>query len=266
MAVTQAPEKRQIPHAIVHKEEKPIPTEFKELSNEKCQEYITNLGDLLQAAKEASKHEVDIDVGSASNEREKAVLMELKKRGKSITMPAYIVNDKAGILSINDLDLTLVINAPFNLANLSGKRVAESGELRGLLNAGIVKFISPKEAQAYMNKMDTEIIKAPTLEVFDRRGAENNMSTDNSNSVPLDQADMMELTMDDLDRPTLEESMIIDLTENSDAILQTEGYKTSVHGSTPRQTKTPRQSIPQAQGESKSNENPAKTTIRRALG
>jgi len=264
IAVTKAPEKKHVPHAVTPKEEKNIPEEFKELNNNKCQTYITSLEDLLRAAKDASKNEVDIDIGSASNEREKAVLMELKKRGKSINMPAYIVNDKAGILSINDLDLTLVINAPINLANLSGKRVAESGELRGLLNAGIVKFISPAQAQAYINKMDTEIIKAPTLEVFDRNGAENNMLVDNHQG-PSEQADMMELTMDDLDAPTLEESMIIDLTANTDAILQTEGRHTSVHGSTPRQPRLPtqpRKSIPQSQGAS---ENPAKITIRKAI-
>jgi len=261
IAVTKAPEKKHVPHAIVHREEKIVPQEFKELKDNKCQDYITNLQDLLIAAKDASKNEVDIDIGSASNEREKAVLMELKKRGKSINMPAYIVNDKAGILSINDLDLTLILNAPFNLANLSGKRVAESGELRGLLNAGIVKFITPQQAQAYINKMDTEIIKAPSLDVFDRHQTEENMMSDNPIG-PSEQADMMELTMDDLESPTLEESMIIDLTANTDAILQTGGYKTSVHGSTPRQPKQPRQTIPHSQGES---ENPAKITIRKAI-
>ena len=233
MAVTKAPSKKNVPHAIVPKEEVVTPEEFKQLDSPKCKKYIMDLDTLIQAARAVSKNEVDIDLGSARNERERALLLEQKRKGQSIGTPAYIVNDKAGVLSINDLDLVLICNAPFNLANLPGKRVAESGELRGLLNAGIVKFISPAEAQEYMNKMDREIIKAPTLDVFDNRyEAESNM-VEKANG-PSIQADIMELTMEDLERPTTEESMIIDLTENIDPTLQSEGRKTSRHGSIPR--------------------------------
>lgn len=263
IAATEAPEKREVANAIVRKEEVKTPDEFKETKDPYCEKYIKNLTELIEAATEASNKSVDVDIGSARNERERALLIEKKEKGQCMDVPAYIVNDKAGALSVNDLGITLNLNAPFNLANLSGRKVAESGELRGLIRAGIVKFISPSEAQNYINMMDREIIKAPTLDVFDnRKQAEANMAGDEI--LPTDDIERMELSMDDLDSPTLEESMIINLTENlgSSESVRESGARTTTHGSIP--SKSARKNIPTSSDLAESNKNPAHRTIRKA--
>ena len=72
--------------------------------------------------------------------------------------------------------------------------------------------------------------------------------------------DTMDLTMSDLESPTQEESMIIDLTENTGLSSQAEGSRTSVHGSTPTRAK---KRIPTASGLADSNANPARKSIRK---
>ena len=264
IAVTEAPEKGEVPNAIVRKEEVRTPEEFKQVDEPQCSRYIKSIEELVNAAREASNKEVDVDVGSARNEREKAVLMERKEKGASIDLPAYVVNEKAGVLTINDLDVVLHLNAPFNLANLSGRKVAESGELRGLLRAGIVRFISPQEAQGFMSKMDNEIVKTPSLEVFDnKQQAEAAIAGQTEGILATDDIDRMELSMDDLDAPTQEESMIINLTENIGALSSSVsgGSRTSVHGSVP--PKNTRKSVPINSDLAEPNKNPALRTIRK---
>lgn len=260
IAVTEPPEKHEVPYAIVSKEEIKTPKEFKEMKSPRCQRYIKDISELLEAAEKASNKNVDIDIGKASNDRERALLIEQRNRGSSIGIPAYIVNDKAGALTINDLDLVLHLNAPFNLANISGKKIAESGQLRGLLRAGIVRFISPEEAQNYMNKLDEEIIKAPSLDVFDnRRQAEAAIMRDDE---VYHNSDVMDLTMEDLESPTQEESLIIDLTANtgSSGEIIREGNKKSVHGSTHSNIK---KNIPTVTNLVEPNKNPAHRTVRK---
>ena len=81
------------------------PKEFKELNQEECREYVSNLEELVIAVNEAKKKDVDIDPDSATSEREKALLKEQKNLAESIDIPAFIVNDFCGSLAINDLDI-----------------------------------------------------------------------------------------------------------------------------------------------------------------
>jgi hypothetical protein len=271
MAATEAPEKEKVSHAIVIQEEVETPPGLEVRKDPNWAKYINSLEELLNAAREASNKNVDVDVGSARNEREKALLLSQKEKGASMSLPAYVVNEKAGILSINDLGVALHLNTPFNLANLSGSKVAESGELRGLINAGIVRFISPQEAQGFMDKMDDEIVKAPTLDIFDNSAeamaaasGQSSQNDQHKDILPTDDIQKIELSMDDLDAPTQEESMIINLTENNGSVRESSdgGSRTSVHGSAP--SKSNRKNIPTASSMASPNQNPAHNTIKKS--
>ena len=243
IAVTKAPDQAQVPHAIVPKEEIQTPEPFKEVvDNKEYKDFVTNLQELMVEVEKAKNKVADIDLSAITDPRLRAVEMERKESLESIDKTAYIVNEKAGVLTLNDLDITLALNAPYDLSNISAKRIAASSELKSLLKAEYIKFIAPSQIDEYVKKAE-EGGTHYGLKVFDRKGAEANMETESPDtsgqstvlqssqqSVIIGDSDM-EVTGSDMDNPTEEEKMMMDLTRNMSKSSTGSGVQNSRHGS-----------------------------------
>jgi hypothetical protein len=217
LAATSAPEKGKVQHAIVTRAEVKTPETFKELDDPACHTFVSSLTELMIEVEVAKDKVSDIDISKISDPRQRALAMEKIEMSEGIDKNAFIVNDQAGVLTINDLGITLALNAPYDLSQISAKRIAGSSELKGLIRSGIVKFISPDQITDYTSKA---VFSAPTLEVFDKADqAEANMQGDGVGygggetklHNPVMQDDI-EVNADNFDEPTEEELMMQDLT------------------------------------------------------
>lgn len=233
LAAVHAPEKGEEQHAIIPKKKIKPPKQFPELEEKECVEYIKNYEELIDAITVAKNKVSNISLEGITNPRELAIRKEEKEKEEAIDTPAYIINNKYASLTINDLDLSLNLNQPFDLSNISAKRIASSKDLKSLLKSGIVKFISSAERDKYIGK-DVDDDSIGSLEVFDSpEEAEDNMVR-----AEKDDADDegINITEEDLDEPT-EEQTIINLTKIP--VKKTEGSVTkTTHGSS-RQTRPP---------------------------
>jgi len=224
LAATEIPE--EIQHAIVAKEEIQTPEPFKTVDIPKCKEYITNLQELYEEVNKAKNKSANIDLDSISNLRQRALEAEKKEQLEAIDKPAYIVNDKVGVLTINDLNITLSLNCPYDLSRISAKRIAASNDLKELLKTGYIKFVPLDQVEEYVKAVEKSII-TPSLEVFDNhRQAERNManlegktvkSVSKAKSVRAmidgdDDDESEEWDANSLEKPTEDERMIMDLT------------------------------------------------------
>lgn len=245
MAVTNAPEKGEESRAF----QKPkIPKEFKPLENKECKTWIDNMGELVNAINVARSKISTVDLSKAKNDLEKAALMEMKEQEESVGVPAWIVlTDKVSNISINDLGISMSANIPFNLGNISAKKIAMSGDLKSLLSERYIKFIAPSERESYLSKV-VEAESVGVLEVFDSPDeAEANMrrskarrdddtgDEDDEDDEPR-KASKMEFTEEELAQPTEEESMIINLTQNLPTKKTTRQVETSQGDSASRHT------------------------------
>lgn len=218
LAATEVPVKGQEAEAIVVKEEVETPEPFKELEVPECQEWVSNMTELINAVNKAkSKKQDDIDLSQAVNDREKDIMQAMKDKSEAIDTPAWIVNDKAAKITINDLGVDLDLNTPYNLTNISARKVAVSSDLRGLINSGFVRFISPKEAGELIG-LENEEGFTGELEVFDNAAqAEANMTRTGSDIIDTTEDDAEddaeEITSAELDGPMEEEGMILNLTQ-----------------------------------------------------
>lgn len=239
--------------AIKTKEEIIVPKAFKELRDQSCKDYIDNLSALLEAAKDAEKKDSGIDPDSIVDARKKAVAIEAKEKAEAIDIPSYIVNTSCASLSINDLGLSLILNVPFNLANISAKRLLASTELQSMLRSKLIKFISPNEIAEYISKASVEEI--PELEVFGRKEeAENAFERKGASAKEL------ELSDDDLDEISEQERLAKEVGKGNvvNSVSLSGNVRTSSHSlNMPRFKKT----IPEE--EVKQNKQGIKT-IRRA--
>jgi len=216
IAAVNAPEKGEEPTAI--KEEADVPEAFSEVKDPECSVWVKNMEELANAVSAVKHKKSEIEPENAKSVREKAVLQELKEKAEAIEIPAWIVNDKVGSLSINDLNIGLPLNAPFNLSSISARRIALSKDLRGLLKAGYVRFISPKEKDRLLSKESAEET-TQGLEVFDHHdevlssiensGTSSNPVIDDKTAMFIDEADIA--------NKTEEENMILDLTQGMPA-------------------------------------------------
>jgi hypothetical protein len=248
IAAVHAPEKGREGKAI--KKEAPIPQQFPELKQPECKSWISNMEELISAVNVAKGKQANVDLNDAQNDRERAVLMEIKEKAESIDTPAWIINDKVGILSVNDLNISLPLNAPYDLSNISARRVANSKDLRGVIKAGYVRFISPEEKdQIILNIVGgDENTAIGSLAVFDNHeeAMENigTKTTSSPSSIPSRRApvisdDSMELTEEDLNTPTEDEGMILNLTQNMATVKSRkeapspEVNRKTVHGNSP---------------------------------
>jgi hypothetical protein len=248
LAATVAPEQGAEGQAIVTKDEVPTPQEFRQLEDPECKTFVSSLQELMVEVEAAKTKSSGIDLDSIANPRERALAKEQKEQMEAIDKSAFVVNDQAGVLSINDLDITLALNMPYDLSKISAKRIAGSSELKGLIRSGLIKFITPDEIPQYTNRA---VYEAPSLSVFDNKDqAEANMATMQDNSAvgtvsqaptqlhsqngPMISEDAMEVNADNFDQPTEEELMIQNLTSGMGANPQattSKGVRTTVHGS-----------------------------------
>lgn len=214
MAVTEAPLQDEVPNSVVKEEEIETPEEFKELDVPECKNWISNMTELIEAASKSksqtrSESGQQIDLTMARNEREKAVLKEQMEKQNGIDEPAWIVNDKTGMITINDLKIDLPINSPFNLANISSNKLMQSQDLKTLASQGFIKFIQPEEVGNYISNFQTEAETIGEYEVFDGPDqAKANMFDDNDNN------DNTEEEITDVEEKFEEEKMILDLTQS----------------------------------------------------
>jgi len=253
IAVQEAPEPEDIPEAVVTKDEQTIPQDFKELKNKKCREFVCNLEQLIEEINKA-KHKVpsdEINPEQATNPREKLAMREMKEKSEAIDIPAWVINEKAGSLSLNDLGITLPLNSPYDLSRISAKRLAASGDLKSLLKSGYLRIISPEEAQNVITG-GVEAEEIGGLDVFDNaeeakasiesgaiyRDDGENESEDNSNrksrkNTPVIKANSYEVTEDYKGE---EETMILNLTQNLPSQKVVNGTKKTTHGNKPLST------------------------------
>lgn len=238
IAVIKAPDKGQEHKAV--KKNIETPKAFKELDIPACKEWIDNMEELIQAVKVAQTKTSTIDPSLANNKREQAIMMEAKEKAEGIDVPAWVVNDKYGMLTVNDLNISLPMNVPYDLSNVSAKRIASSKELKNLLKSGTVRFVSPQERDSLIENTIEEAERTPGLQVYDNAEqaeaaiASKHYSDDDEGetkihdintprrptikaSKPAKQQisdDSVEYTEEELAEPTEEESMIVNLTQN----------------------------------------------------
>jgi hypothetical protein len=173
----------------------------------------------VQKAK-SKKPSQEVDLSTAETDRERAVLMEMKEKSEAIDETAFIVNDKAGNITINDLDISLPLNMPYDLSNISAKRLAISRDLKSLIGQGLIRFVSPEEKLSYVDKaLLQEDSKTHGLEVYDSpdeaEAAIGRMPNQESGQTLLiDDSSEMNITDADLQQATEDEVMIMNLTQN----------------------------------------------------
>lgn len=221
LAVVNAPEKNEVPHAIKTKEESNTEASIaKTIPSPLCKKWISDMESLMASVNKSKNKLSDVDVTSARTDREKAILMEMKERDEAIDEAAWIVNDKIGNLSVNDLGISLPLNMPYDLSCVSARRISSSRDLKVLVRDGYVRFISPKEKDIYIQKAvggeDTEGIGE--LEVYSHHEEAESAIANKSN--PVIGNDAIEVTEEDLNKLTEEESGILNLTQNMPAVKQ----------------------------------------------
>jgi len=239
LAAVHAPEKGEEAYAVVAKKDIKVPDAFTQTQEPECKEWISNMEDLIVAVSQARSKKSDIDPDMAHNDRERALLMELKEKDEAIDGPAWIVNECSGKLIINDLDIILPKNSPYDLSNISARRIIMSRDLKALIKDGLVKFISPAERDQYILKQSKDDFSAG-LRVFDSPDeAEANMLNDVSHhNLIIDDKSAMEITDEDIEGHTEEESMLINLTKNvplvdkETKIISGPSSRHTVHGTT----------------------------------
>lgn len=219
MAATEAPSEGEESHAIVPEEEIVCPDEPTQmiLEDQDYREYVSSLEELVE---EANK-------------------MEMKEQEESIDKEAWIVNDKVGMLSLNDLEIDLPLNSPRSLNRVSAKRLSISRDLQGALNQGFIRFISPKEKDGMLTveDVDTDIGEIGT---FDRQEAERRMFIEDEDTPQ--EVDSEILDEKDLEAPFEEEGMILNLTQDlpAEKSAPMEGQKrVTSHGNQSRPSPQP---------------------------
>ncbi|MFA5312389.1 MAG: hypothetical protein WC375_03595 [Methanomassiliicoccales archaeon] len=256
IAATKPPEKEHVAYAIVEKQNVQTPNEFKETDSPKYRQYVDSLQSLVAAVDKAKCKVADIDFDKITDPRKKAVALEMQEQLEAIDQVAYIVNDKVGCLTLNDLDLRLPLNMPFDLSKISAKRIAKSRELKEMVNQGFIKFISPDQVDTYRQiAVRDEATKIPSLDVYDNHeqagDAIGTMGGDtvatSSNKAPSFAGQNMEVSESNMNDPTEEESMIINLTNrqtpsNVRSTPSVEGgTRKTVHGSSSIPNHAPQQ-------------------------
>ncbi|MFA7219256.1 MAG: hypothetical protein WC119_01970 [Synergistaceae bacterium] len=232
LAATVPPEKGEVAHAIKSAEEITTPPEFKEYQDPKFKSFVYSIEELMMAVKAAQGKESEIDLNAIENPRQRAIAMEMKEQAEAIDIPAYVVNDTCGSVRLNDIDLSLDLNIPVNLSNISAKRVGSSADLKAMLRQKIVKFIKPDEVESYRQKA-IHGTQSMGLETYSTRDeAENAIGS--TEKIP--KAESMYVGVED-DSPSEQEQLagLINLTPMGES----NGARTSFHGGgQPRARKT----------------------------
>jgi hypothetical protein len=216
-----------------------VPEAFKQYEDPKCVEYIKDMDQLIQAVNVAKNKKSEVNPETASNDRQRAVLEEMKEKEEAIDVPAWIVNEKYGMMTINDLNISLKLNAPFDLSNISARKIASSKDLKSAIKSGTVRIISPDERDQLAIASLEEPEQIGGLETFsnvDEAMGNMERTIPSSRKAVINDNDAIEISESDLDQPSEDESMIINLTQSAPRVkpkptMTEEGRKT-VHGNT----------------------------------
>ena len=223
IATTNAPESvYETAHALKTEAEVQTPQVFSETEIPECKTYIKDLKELMESVSNSMHKVSDINIEAIADPRKRAVARENKERAESIGTPAFVVNTTCASLSINDLELGLMLNVPYNLGNISAKRLSESTDLKSMLRANLIKFINPDDVEFYMNKAGGEILNSGLDTFGSHREAEAAIE-----SAP--QADEMEISVNEIDDITEQQRLATNLTPMN-LSLETGGIRRSTHG------------------------------------
>jgi len=207
IAATSVPEtKHEVSHAFKTEEDivNEVPEEFVEALDPRVKKFAKNFEELMECVMRARTKTSEVDLSSAKNERQKAILLEQIELSEAIDEDAYIVNTKCKSISVNDLGIQLVLNIPFNLNKVSAKRVATSKDLRSLIDSGFIKIIEPKSVAQYAKLVASEEVFESGLRASGVDEAADNMFSDNAR----ESASVMDLNSSELDGATEEEKLM----------------------------------------------------------
>lgn len=252
IGVVHPPEtKDEVADAMVERKSIKTPKPFQELDIVECKEYVSNLDELMDEVKIAKAKTVEVvktdeqDINSSFAQRARLAAVELEKKEQTegINKIAWVVNDKVGKLTINDLDLTLTLNMPFDLSRISSHRIANSNDLRTMFNQKMVRFATPDEISELEIKAIKQI-EIPGLDIFNsHEEAEANIAKETMVESPT----AMDITDDVAGE---EESIMINLTQDmptTKSVIE-KGVRHSSHGHQPptAQSKSERPQIKRA--------------------
>ena len=214
IAVVNAPERTEVSTAIKTKEQINTEASISKTVPPSAKKWIADMEQLLQVVNKAKNKRSNIDIDSAQTDREKAVLMQMKEKEEAIDTEAWIINDKFGNLSINDLGIAMPMNVPYDLGFISARRLAASIDLKTSIRDGLIRFISPKEKDHFIQKSIEVVEGIGSLPVFDRH--EEAMASIESADIknPVIGEDAIEVTAADIDNATEEEESILNLTQS----------------------------------------------------
>lgn len=233
IAVLTPPEKHEVAYAVKREEEIEVPKAFPEFKEPKFKSFVYSFSDLMMAVKAAQGKESEINPDTIEDPRQKALAIEMKEQAEAIDIPAYIVNDSCSSVTINDMDLSLGLNMPFNLANISAKRLANSGDLKSMLRSNYIRFITPDEVGSFRKKA-IDGVELPGLETYStREDAEDAIGNANSNHLP--KAEELYIPVDD-EGPS-EQEALAGLINLSGGVDVGSGSRTSFHGASSTKTK-----------------------------
>jgi len=224
-----APEKHEVPTAISSREERVVPDPI--VNDAKYQRFASSLEELMAAVSLAKNKDAGVDVDSIIDPRKRALALEEKEKREAIDVEAWVVNTKCGKLEIADLGIMLLLYMPFDLSNISAKRIAASKDLQAFIRNGWIKFLHPSETQSWVDKAASSQ-KDYSIPVFDNHqsaeanAASHGLDIDYREAVVAGQygnrvattsgvagsRNDMEITEADLNMPTEEELMIQTLT------------------------------------------------------
>lgn len=230
MAAMEIEEDDDESHAIKTEEEieEEIPEVFEATKNKAFKKYVNSIETLDLAVKAAKDKISNIDPDSIQDPRKRAEAMELKEKSEAIDVDAFIVNDKCANLAINDLGINLALNAPYNLANISARRLLNSKDLKALFNAKLVKFIKPDEIGIYVKRAEQgfEIGSLPVYSSPEEAEDQMERSGMNVEKIEIDSRG---------DEPTEQETLLTNLTSRP-AARTVGGITKSMHGDTSGRT------------------------------
>ena len=212
--------------------ENETPQSFSEIKKPAFKKYIMDFQGLSEEINASMNKVYNVDVENIQDPRRKAIAIEEKEKAESINQSVFIVNDKCKCLTLNDLGINLELNMPYNLSQISAKRLSVSKDLKIMLNNGMIKFVHPEEVEDYVNKI-VKNNESFGLEVYDNRKAasralaEDGMGTDDSSD---------DFGIEDLDKPTEQEMLYASTVGRNRAQFtqpQTQGgVRVSSHGNT----------------------------------
>jgi hypothetical protein len=251
--------------------ENEIPKTFEDVRRPEIKQYIMDLNGLNESIGRSIHKVYNVDIDSITDPRRKALAIEEREKAESIDQSVFVVNEKCKCLSLNDLGINLELNMPYNLSQISAKRLAASKDLKIMLGNGMIKFVHPESVNDYVEKVVREQ-ESFGLEVYSGRKAASKALAEDGMDADVDSNS--DFGIEDLDGPTEQEALYASTVgRNRGGFTQppqsssNNGVRMSSHGNASGMKTVPtRQEIPQrpsSNGEINSQK-PTIKTIRRS--